>query len=368
MLLVFDTSLYLKIKWRKSVEVQRSTSVTDTFFMTLKKPALELPESCINAHGSEEDLAKESLLKNSNNKPRYSRGQETVHPRHYRGYFEIWASSRAHGGHLCSDHRSQWGHSDNVFQSARPGGAARTLDGAVECFKPSGSLWVHRSWVTLLITLDKCATHYPVSYRSKSTKCMTIAAVVSIWFIGALINTFSQIWWDDLWFRLCCRSLQVILCVQQRDQHHSATDRGAGTHGQHVSDVQAPLAGGLPAAEGCRCRRATLAKRGCRYVGRKWSGKCHGADQQSKRSAYASGQSGALSAHRGHGDDILVKQTKKTVTCLWLMLGILVTCWLPHAVVTWVNSRCWCLDTWGALTATSWFFCLTTQSTQSCTD
>ncbi|XP_059178062.1 histamine H3 receptor-like [Physella acuta] len=63
-MLVFNISLYLKIKWRKSVEVQRSTSVTDTYFMTLKKPALELPESCLKDHGNEDDPAKESLLKN----------------------------------------------------------------------------------------------------------------------------------------------------------------------------------------------------------------------------------------------------------------------------------------------------------------
>ena len=65
---VFDISLYLKIKWRKKVEVQRSTSVTDTYFMTLKRPPLELPESCVGICG-EEDGAKESLLKFSDCKP-----------------------------------------------------------------------------------------------------------------------------------------------------------------------------------------------------------------------------------------------------------------------------------------------------------
>ncbi|GFO47103.1 octopamine receptor [Plakobranchus ocellatus] len=65
---VFDVSLYLKIKWRKKVEVQRSTSVTDTYFMTLKKSPLELPESCVGVCG-DEDGAKESLLKFAECKP-----------------------------------------------------------------------------------------------------------------------------------------------------------------------------------------------------------------------------------------------------------------------------------------------------------
>lgn len=67
-MLVFDITLYLKIKWRKSVEVQRSTSVTDTYFMTLKKPALELSESC-KSSGIDDDGAKELLLKNSDIRP-----------------------------------------------------------------------------------------------------------------------------------------------------------------------------------------------------------------------------------------------------------------------------------------------------------
>lgn len=65
-MLAFDVTLYFKMKWRKSVEVQRSTSVTDTYFMTLKKPTLELPESCMM--GGETEANKESLLRNSDMK------------------------------------------------------------------------------------------------------------------------------------------------------------------------------------------------------------------------------------------------------------------------------------------------------------
>ncbi|KAH9509374.1 hypothetical protein Btru_045747 [Bulinus truncatus] len=209
-MLVFDTSLYLKIKWRKSVEVQRSTSVTDTYFMTLKKPALELPESCINAHGSEEDPAKESLLKNSDNKPINK--------------------------HLAIGARSERRHS----------------------------------------------------------------------------------------------SLPAI----------SPIIKGRTSSGRRVSMPESNTGSG-----------------GCRYVGRKWSG-CATALTNNQN---APPTPLANLAPRLHTEDmvhdILVKQDKKTVTCLWLMLGILVTCWLPHAVVNMVNSRCWCLDT-GALTATSWFFLL----------
>ncbi|KAK0060838.1 octopamine receptor [Biomphalaria pfeifferi] len=207
-MLVFDISLYLKIKWRKSVEVQRSTSVTDTYFMTLKKPALELPESCMNSH--DVDPAKESLLKNSDNKPINK--------------------------HLAIGARSERRHS----------------------------------------------------------------------------------------------SLPAI----------SPIIKGRTSSGRRVSMPESNTGSG-----------------GCRYVGRKWSG-CATALTNNQN---APPTPLANLAPRLHTEDmvhdILVKQDKTTVTCLWLMLGVLVTCWLPHAVVNMVNSRCWCLDS-GALTATSWFFLL----------
>ncbi|CAL1526381.1 unnamed protein product [Lymnaea stagnalis] len=209
-MLVFDVSLYLKIKWRKSVEVQRSTSVTDTYFMTLKKPALELPESCMNTHGGEEDPAKESLLKNSDNKPINK--------------------------HLSLGARSERRHS----------------------------------------------------------------------------------------------SLPAI----------SPIIKGRTSSGRRVSMPESNTGSG-----------------GCRYVGRKWSG-CATALSNNQN---APPTPLANLAPRLHNEDmvhdILVKQDKKTVTCLGLMLAVLVSSWLPHAVVNLVNSGCWCLHG-GAMTASSWFVLL----------
>ena len=46
-LVALNLSLYFKLRCRKSVEVQRSTSVTDTYFMTLRRSTIDL-EVCIN--------------------------------------------------------------------------------------------------------------------------------------------------------------------------------------------------------------------------------------------------------------------------------------------------------------------------------
>ena len=196
---VFDISLYLKIKWRKKVEVQRSTSVTDTYFMTLKRSPLELPESCVGVCG-EGDGAKESLLK--------------------------FAECKPFNKHLAIEGRGERRHS-------------------------------------------------------------------SLPAISPIIGRTSS--------------------------------------GRRVSMPEGNDSGG-----------------GCRYVGRKWSGSSTalGNNQQSNMPLRM--------PHDGVVHDILVKQDKKTVNCLCLLLAVLVVCWLPRAVTGLVQVECWCLSRL-TLTATSWF-------------
>ncbi|RUS74949.1 hypothetical protein EGW08_017284 [Elysia chlorotica] len=196
---IFDISLYLKIKWRKKVEVQRSTSVTDTYFMTLKRSPLELPESCVGVCG-EGDGAKESLLKFSDCKP--------------------------FNKHLAIEGRGERRHS-------------------------------------------------------------------SLPAISPIIGRTSS--------------------------------------GRRVSMPEGNDSGG-----------------GCRYVGRKWSGSSTalGNNQQPNMPLRL--------PHDGVVHDILVKQDKKTVNCLCLLLAVLILCWLPRAVTGLVQVECWCLSH-PTLTATSWF-------------
>ncbi|XP_005113193.1 uncharacterized protein LOC101858241 [Aplysia californica] len=207
-MLILDTSLYLKIKWRKSVEVQRSTSVTDTYFMTLKKPALEL-ESCVNS-GGDDDAAKESLLKNSDNKP--------------------------------------------INKHLAIGGARG---------------------------------------ERRHSSLPAISPII----------------------------------------------KGRTSSGRRVSMPEGNTGGG------------------CRYVGRKWSGcsTAFGNNQNQNPNPMAN------LAPRIHNEDmvhdILVKQDRKAARCLCLMLLTLVVCWLPHAVVSSVNARCWCLHG-GPIIATGWIFML----------
>ncbi|CAG5129226.1 unnamed protein product [Candidula unifasciata] len=205
-MLVFVVTLYLKLKWRKSVEVQRSTSVTDTYFMTLKKPASDIPESCITATG-DDDSTKESLLKNS--------------------------EPKLINKHLAIGSRGERRHSS-------------------------------------------------------------------------------------------LPSISPIL-------------KGRTSSGRRVSMPESNSGGG------------------CRYVGRKWSGctSALGPNQNQPPNPMAN------LAPRLHNEDmvhdLLVKQDRTTVNCLCLMLAALLICWLPHAVVSIINSRCWCL--FGTtITITSWFF------------
>lgn len=203
---IFDVTLYLKLKWRKSVEVQRSTSVTDTYFMTLKKPALDLPDSCVPAVG-DDDSTKESLLKNS--------------------------EPKLINKHLAIGSRGERRHSS-------------------------------------------------------------------------------------------LPSISPIL-------------KGRTSSGRRVSMPESNSGGA------------------CRYVGRKWSGctSALGPNQNQPPNPMAN------LAPRVHNEDmvhdLLVKQDKTTVNCLCLMLAALLVCWLPHAVTSTINSRCWCL--FGTtITVTSWFF------------
>ncbi|GFR93374.1 octopamine receptor [Elysia marginata] len=196
---VFDISLYLKIKWRKKVEVQRSTSVTDTYFMTLKRPPLELPESCVGICG-EEDGAKESLLK--------------------------FAECKPFNKHLAIEGRGERRHS-------------------------------------------------------------------SLPAISPIIGRTSS--------------------------------------GRRVSMPEGNDSGG-----------------GCRYIGRKWSG---------SSTALGNNQQSNMPLRLPNDDvvhDILVKQDKKTVNCLCLLLAVLFVCWLPRAVTGLVQVECWCLSRL-TLAATSWF-------------
>ena len=53
----------------------------------------------------------------------------------------------------------------------------------------------------------------------------------------------------------------------------------------------------------------------------------------------------------------LVKQDIKSVQCQCLLLVVIFCCWLPHAVVSCLNSQCRCLDQ-TYVTVTSWNFLL----------
>lgn len=202
-MLVVDVALYMKIKWRKSVEVQRSTSVTDTYFMTLKKPALELSESCRSLAG-DDDASKELLLKNSDARP--------------------------FNKHLALGSRGERRHSS-------------------------------------------------------------------------------------------LPSISPIL-------------KGRTSSGRRVSMPESNAGG-------------------CRYVGRKWSGCASALTNNQPANPMAN------LAPRLHTEDmvrdILVKQDRRTTLCLCLTLGLLMVCWLPHAVVSILNAGCWCLFG-AALTATSWLY------------